>query len=273
VLAHRHRRFALLGALALLGTAAAPASAQEPCVAPEITAFTIPPEQIRADEDTYIVVRVSGAARVEVTWPQRDVSIAPAESFGAGFHRVFRRPGPFVLSAVAVAPCGARSGVARLRGRVYAPCAEARDRSIRAYDCADEADPLIVRAGGLATRGNLLSPAECRDVPPMPRDVPVARAASCAAPPPGPPLVEGSVPIRPGGDLELHLGAPARGLVVRLGDVRGPRIRVRGIRRRSATFRREWVVPLPRSLAGITRIYVTALRPGANYRWVAGVSA
>jgi hypothetical protein len=262
----------VLVALAAL-TGAAPAAAQEACTAPEITAFTVgsdePADQTRVGVPAFILPRVSGAAaRIEITWPQRDVSILRP---GAPAVRTFRRAGRVELAAVAVAPCGARSGVARLRIRVWPRCDEARDRSLGAYECAGEASDLAVHAGGLTTGSNLLSPFECRDVPPQPTHVPVARAAACVAPPPGPPPVPGHVPIRAGGELELHLGAPARSLVVRLGDVRGPRVRLRGIRRRSGTFRREWVVPLPRSLAGVTRVYVTARRAVGTYRWVAGV--
>jgi len=288
----RRRRVCLVAVAALAAALAGPlpaAGAQAPgavtCAAPEVLGFfDVPPPkdgfsadvtdlpvQFRIGRPVAIRVSVRDATQVEFDWGDGGRSSAPVDAEGtAPVRHVFARPRRAVLTAVAVAACGARSAPARLTRPVFPDCRTTLGADRFEWPCETHRSRLGLSAAGLSSRPTWLNQ-PCRDsggtfgglTPPERRAR--ARAASCV-PPPDPVPVKGHLPLRPGGRLLISLGARATRVTAELAG------RSHRARRLSASGRR-WRLRVPRALPpGAARMTIRAQRgrSGAD-AWVAGI--
>lgn len=256
---------ALLGAALALPTAA---QAQEPCAAPKVTFFILPPDPPRAGSVARISIDTAGASRVEVQWPEGDVSSKATRRDTVAFDRSIARPGKPRILATAIAPCGARSAPAALRFTVRPACRDTRDDSVYEETCDRERERLELGAAGVTTAATSTA-FTCRDVIRNPRFVPVrngsptARAASCVAFP-GPTRVAGRLDVERGRRLTLTFGVPVDRVRIWLGNPDRGTARLAGVRGGG----RRWTVRIPITASGVhSRVWIAA-RQGT---WVAGV--
>jgi len=286
----RHRGAVVVVALAVglagpLPTAAAQAPAASSCAAPTVLGFSdVPPPtssfsadvtdrpvQFRVGRRVALGVATRDAQQVEFDWGDGERTSAPVAPSGtASLQHVFDRPRRTVLTATAVAACGARSAPARLTRTVHPGCRTSVGPDRFEFVCERQRSRLALTAGGLSARPTWLN-APCRDsgsiltgiTPPERRAR--ARAAGCVARP-DPLPVRGDLPLRGGARLGIALGTRATRVTVTLA---GRKLRAR----RLEPSGRRWRLRLPRALPpGRTRMTITARRgsSGADV-WVGGI--
>ncbi len=263
--------------IALLALPAGTAAAQEPppCEGPAIEALVVRPDPLSGRPDPFrsnvleeITFDTSRATRLTVDWPDGTRTIAPVDGQRTTLAHTFGTPGRKRIVAAASNACG-NSPPGAFTLDVRRPCELDRSASIQATDCEAERSILELSQAGVSVDATFLS-AGCNDIafqderiPPQP----IARAACVADF--GPPPVAGLLPIREDRVVTLRLAAPARRVLVALGDRD----------RRTTTYARAGAVGRGRRVFRVrvgnvvraTRFWIVVRRAGGTDSHVAGL--